>query len=307
MAEERVTSKWNKPWLTAPILMLFIFAAMHLSRFLLSKAKSEDLMLSISLIQILVLALPCMLYYLFRGRKFATPMPVSPIRFRHLGLILFAAASYVTGSLLIKFFFLRMNLKTVNVAGFFDSLSGQIEEPSFAGILLSFVLVPAICEELLFRGVLLAEYRSLGGMNAVLMTSFCFAMLHFSLTGFPAYFFAGVLFGTVTLVSRSVIPAVLLHILANALNVFASDQFLRITQIKNGPFFVGFLLTVLFAASLFFFLYCVEHLYYRFSEEPPETTLPPRNRDGVSRTFLSPTFLLLTVAFLLVTALQATL
>lgn len=302
MAEKQTGSGWNRPQIMAPCLMLFVLGAMHLSRFLLSRVEADDLLLGISLVQILVLILPCMLYYLIRGRKFASPMLFSPIGPRHIGLILFSALTFVSGGLVIKFVFRSAADRAVNMAGFFDGLSERIDNPPFAGVLLALVVIPAVCEEILFRGVLLAEYRSLGEINAVAITSLCFAMLHFSLTDFPAYLFAGLLLGTVTVVSRSVIPATLLHLLSNALNIFASDQFLSITLQKNGAFFVGFLLTVLFGFSLFFFLYCVEHLYFRYAEQPPETSLPPKNRANLSGIFLSPTFLVLIVAFLLITA-----
>lgn len=302
--EEPAKSTRSVPHLTAPLLMLFVFGAMHLSRLLLTGVKSGDLLLSISLVQLLVLILPCMLYYLLRRRKLATPMLLAPVGLRHFGLILFSALTFVSGSLLIKFFFQSLSDSTVRMDGFFDALSGTLEEPPFAGILLALVIVPAVCEEVLFRGVLLAEYRALGDWNAILVTALCFAMLHFSVTNFIAYLFAGILLGMVTVVSRSIIPATLLHLLSNALNVFASDRFLRITLLKNGSFFVGFLLAVLFGLSLFFFLYCVEHLYFRYSEQPSESSIPPRGRDGIAKTFLSPTFLLLIVVFLLITAFQ---
>ncbi len=304
MAEQSTKTGKTISHLTAPLLVLFVFGAMHLSRFLLARMESGDLLLSISLVQVLVLVVPCMLYYLLRKRKLATPMLLSPVGLRHFWLILFSALTFVSGSLLIKFFFRFLSDTTVEMKGFFDALSGNLEDPSFAGVLLSLVIVPAVCEEVLFRGVLLAEYRALGDWNAILITALCFAMLHFSVENFLAYLFAGVLLGMVAVVSRSIIPAVLLHLLSNALNVFASDQFLRITLLKNGSFFVGFLLAVLFGLSLFFFLYCVEHLFFRYAEEPSETTLPPRNREGISKTFLSPTFLLLIVVFLLITAFQ---
>ena len=74
-AEKRI--RWNQPHLTAPVLMLFILAAMHFSRYILAGSEDvADLFLSISLVQILVLLLPCMLYYLLKKRKLATPMPV---------------------------------------------------------------------------------------------------------------------------------------------------------------------------------------------------------------------------------------
>ena len=73
---------------------------------------------------------------------------------------------------------------------------------------------------------------------------------------------------------------------------------------RNGAFFVGFLLTVLFGAFLFLFLYCLEHQYLRFAQEPPVQSLPPKNRTNLHRVFLSPAFLLLCAVFFLITAFQ---
>lgn len=293
------------PQITAPILVLFVLVAMHLSRYLLAGAASGgDLLLSISIIQIIVLALPCMLYYLLKGRKLASPMALTPIGLRHITLIVFSALVFVSGSLLIRFGYQAFASQTVDTAGFFDGLYSGADEPSLAGMLLSFVIIPAVCEELLFRGIIFAEYRPLGEANAVLISAVCFAMLHFSLTNFPVYLFAGILLGVVTAVSRSVIPAVLLHLLSNTLSVFTSDRFLRIILQKNGAFFVGFLLAVLFGVALFLLLYSIEHLYLRYAVRPPEGSLPPKSRTAAVAVFLSPTFLLLVAAFLVILAVQ---
>lgn len=297
--------KVGAPQITAPLLVLFVLAAMHLSRYLLAGMSSGgDLLLSISVIQIIVLVLPCMLYYLLKGRKLASPMAVSPIGLRHITLIGFSALVFVTGSLLIRFGYQAFASQTVDTAGFFDGLYSGEAEPSLAGMLLSLVIIPAVCEELLFRGVLFAEYRSLGEANAILISAICFAMLHFSLTNFPVYLFAGILLGVVTAVSRSVIPAVLLHLLSNTLSVFTSDRFLRIILQKNGAFFVGFLLVVLFGIALFLLLYSIEHLYLRYAVRPLDGSLPPKSMDAALSVFLSPTFLLLVAAFLVILAVQ---
>jgi membrane protease YdiL (CAAX protease family) len=302
-AEKQI--RWNQPHLTAPVLMLFILAAMHFSRYILAGSEDvADLFLSISLVQILVLLLPCMLYYLLKKRKLATPMPVSPMKMRHIALTLFGGGVLIIGNLLIKFFYRAVAEQSVSTPAFFEGLSAGEGELSFAGILLSMVIIPAVCEELLFRGVILSEYRALGQGNAVLISAICFAMLHFSVTNFPVYLFVGILLGVITNASRSVVPAMLLHVLSNALSVFTSDQFLNIIMQKNGAFFVGFLLAVLFGTALFLFLYCVELQYLRFAQEPPEQSLPPKNRTHLAKVFLSPTFLVLTAAFLLITALQ---
>lgn len=302
-AEKKI--RWDQPRFTAPLLVLFILAAMHFSRFLLAGATDvADLFLSISLVQILVLLVPCMLYYLLKKKKLATPMPVSPMKLRHIPLTLFGGCVLILGNLLIKFFYRAVAEQAVSTPAFFEGLSAGDGELPFAGVLLSMVIIPAVCEELLFRGVILAEYRSLGQGNAILISAICFAMLHFSVTNFPVYLFVGILLGVITTASRSVIPAMLVHLLNNALSVFTSDQFLNIIMQKNGAFFVGFLLTVLFGAALFLLLYCIELQYLKFAEEPPEQSLPPKNRINLGKVFLSPTFLVLVAVFLVITAIQ---
>ncbi len=291
------------PQLTAPLLTLCVLVAVYLSRGLLAgAAEGGGLLLGVSIVQLLVLLLPCMLYYLLKGRRLASPIPFSPVTPRHLTLLLFGALTFVFGSLLINYCYQLFSAPTVSNAGFYAQLyTGN--EGSLVGVLLAFVVIPAVCEEVLFRGVLFAEYRAMGEWNAVLMTSLCFAMLHFSLSGFPVYLFAGLLLGVLTAVSRSIVPAVLLHLLSNALSLFASDRFLRVILQKNGAFFVGFLLVLLFGAALFLFLYCIEHLFLYYAEHPPEDSLPPKSRTFASQVFLSPTFLLLCVVFLVLTLL----
>lgn len=303
--EKRPRGLASLPHITTPLLVLFVLAAMHLSRFILLRAENPtNLFLSIALVQLTVLVLPCMLYYLLKGRKLSTPMFLSPLAPRHVGLTVSSALVLVVGSLLIKFFYRAASEQSADVSGFFDRISAGEADPPFAGVLLSIVIIPAVCEELFFRGVVLAEYRSLGEGNAIVISAACFAMLHFSVSGFPIYLFIGLLLGVVTSVSRSVIPSMILHLLSNTLNIYTSDQFLGIIMQKNGAFFVGFLLTVLFGAALFLLFYSMEHLYLKYAADPPEGSLPPKSRTHIAKVFLSPAFLVLIAAFLMITAFQ---
>ena len=295
----------NQPHITAPLLVLFAFVAMHLSRYMLAGSENvSDLFLNASLVQILVMIVPCMLYYLLKKRSLATPMPSFAIKGRHVALTFFGGCLLISGNLLIKFLYRLTSSQTADSSVFFAELSDKKEELSTLGIMLALVIVPAVCEELLFRGVLLAEYRALGEGNAVVISAICFAMLHFSVTGFPIYLFSGLLLGVIAASSRSVLPSILLHLLINALSLYTSDQFLSIIMDRNGAFFVGFLLTMMFGGFLFLFLYCLEHQYLRFAQKPPVQSLPPKNRTNLHRVFLSPAFLLLLAVFFLTTAIK---
>jgi len=78
-------------------------------------------------------------------------------------------------------------------------------------------LGPAIGEELATRGVLaLGLARRLGGIVAVLISAAAFAALHFSLVRALPTFILGACLATITLRTRSVVPAILAHALNNA-------------------------------------------------------------------------------------------
>lgn len=90
-------------------------------------------------------------------------------------------------------------------------------------------VMPALCEELIYRGVLFQGYRKSGALTAVLLTAFLFGMMHMNLNQFCYAFVLGVLFAFVREITGSILPAVLLHIFVNGKSVvilYASVHYL---------------------------------------------------------------------------------
>jgi sodium transport system permease protein len=86
--------------------------------------------------------------------------------------------------------------------------------------LLVFVLLPAICEELAFRGFILNGLRSrLHPWTAILISSFLFAIYHLNVFQALPAFVLGVVLGMLVVRSGSVLPAMLFHLLYNGLLV----------------------------------------------------------------------------------------
>ncbi len=88
-----------------------------------------------------------------------------------------------------------------------------------SSLLVLIALVPAVCEELLFRGFLLtglcAGSRKWGG---ILLAAGMFGVFHFLLFKFPVTAALGVVLGYLCWQSRSVIPAITAHFLHNAIS-----------------------------------------------------------------------------------------
>lgn len=77
--------------------------------------------------------------------------------------------------------------------------------------------MPAACEELLFRGVLLSAWESRGTRFAIAVTAALFALLHGDLYGLPAYLLVGGVSAFLTFALDSVYAGVIYHTVYNAL------------------------------------------------------------------------------------------
>jgi membrane protease YdiL (CAAX protease family) len=85
------------------------------------------------------------------------------------------------------------------------------------GFVLAISVTPAICEEFLFRGPVLAGLRrGIGAPGAVVVTAFLFAAMHLSPYRFLPQFALGIVLGAIVVRTGSIWPAVLLHGLHNA-------------------------------------------------------------------------------------------
>ncbi len=85
------------------------------------------------------------------------------------------------------------------------------------------VLLPAILEELLFRGVLLGRLRRHGRGFAAVASALFFTLLHSSLAGLPGIFLLAVVFALVDMRCGSLLPSMLMHGLNNLLAILFAN------------------------------------------------------------------------------------
>ena len=81
--------------------------------------------------------------------------------------------------------------------------------------ILALAAMPAICEELLFRGFVLSAWESRGTRFAIGVTAALFALLHGNLYGIPAYLLVGAVAGFLAFALDSVYAAMVYHTVYN--------------------------------------------------------------------------------------------
>ncbi len=79
---------------------------------------------------------------------------------------------------------------------------------------------PAICEELLHRGIMLKAYENRGSVKAVVITSIIFGLFHFDITNLLGATFLGLLIGYYVLRTNSIYAGMLAHFMHNAIHEF---------------------------------------------------------------------------------------
>lgn len=122
-------------------------------------------------------------------------------------------------------------IATNYVSFFLNSLLGIPEtKTAFSGMmpqnLFCFVcflviisIVGPVCEEIIFRHILLRPLRRYGDMTAAIITAFMFGLTHFNFDQFLYTFAFGFFLAVVALRAGSVIPAILCHVINNAVAV----------------------------------------------------------------------------------------
>ena len=120
--------------------------------------------------------------------------------------------------------------------------------------LFSSAVVPALCEELLFRGVICRSLMNYGSRTAILVSAVLFALMHTNLGQLLYAFAAGLLLGWLYVRSGSLKLAVLLHFINNATvcaKVFArarlsSDAADAVCYAVEGIIFVACVLSAIY-------------------------------------------------------------
>ena len=96
---------------------------------------------------------------------------------------------------------------------------------------ISVAIVPACVEEFAFRGIMLGILRKHSDGLAILVSSIMFGLMHGNFMQIPFAFVVGLILGYMTVKTNSMLPAIIVHFLNNAISV----TFSLLTENKNLP------------------------------------------------------------------------
>lgn len=187
---------------------------------------SGQLLLSAGILILTLVVIPS--WFVHRSRtRWKSAFALNPARGASLlaGLLLGLGAWTIVYEILIFNSDLEVWLQLLEDSELQNTLDRLIASASLPVKLLCLAAVPAICEELFFRGFLLSSLRSAWNspMRALIFTSLLFAAAHvitdasLTLERFPGTLLLGLLLGVVRIESGSILPGIILHATNNAL------------------------------------------------------------------------------------------
>jgi len=219
------------------------------------------------ILQLLLFLIPAVTYALMK-KSSPQKMRMKGFKIKHLP---FVAVLSLTVSIIVFVVNISFSM-LINNGG---AAVTQIEDLKFSNgaelvmMILAAVILPAIAEEFLVRGILLSEFESLGTVYAIVISAIAFSAMHTSFYNLPGHFFAGLVYGWLAYRMNSIIPVMIAHIVNNALAVY-----LKYFIEKNSRELQTNIIVLVIVAALAFLvlLYLTVTLTERLSNERKKET-----------------------------------
>ena len=289
-----------KSTFSAPLLIILIMMLLIVSRFvdLGSLAYQENICLAVIVMQLVIVVVPTMFYVKVRGEAIGGRLRFTPIGIEKLLVTLLAALTLILGDTLLKLGLYNIGAIDGEFTTYHYYLGGT--QPGVLYSLITFGVLPAIIEELLFRSLLCAEYEKSGVAAAVLGSAGLYAMFSMDFGYFPVYLLAGLIFALVMYLTRSLFAAMICHFCYNLFQLGVGETVRTIITKPQSVGFLVFAVTALFLLSLAALFGECERIYYGYSlaGKKAEYINPAAGLRSFAEAMLAPPYLVAFIVFL---------
>ena len=169
------------------------------------------------ILQILIelfLAVPSIIYLILQKRSLKVSLGLNPLTWKQWLLLIPLAICLVNVTEFINMISL---LFTTNSVG--DHMMDMTLHYPFLLVFFAIGIMPMICEEVVFRGVVYQGYRRSGILRAILLSAFLFGIMHMNLNQFCYAFVLGILFCLINEAVGSFLPSMMMHLFINGRSV----------------------------------------------------------------------------------------
>ena len=216
--------------------------------------------LGVVILLTVIFFIPAYLYYKFtkRGRlsSVLNELKIKAPKIDHIFLLFFGA---VLISVCVFYINLLFRLREGYTYGFYlynTFFTGKLPSPDTPLFpIIAFALVPAMCEEFMFRGIFHASYEKQGFMSAAITSSIMFALVSLDIRTFISNFALGLFLSFILYLTRSLVSCFIVNFLFKCFMLFFGTnlQSYVLSSSNKAVFFAATIGTMLISCAVFAF------------------------------------------------------
>lgn len=273
-----------------PILTMAVYILLILTRIIPSEAfgNTAALFAALVILEVTVFALPSFTYCRLFSIDYVGELGIRAPSARSYSKIALFCLVALFGALTVN--------SLIYLTGLLDEslfMTGPLifsEAPvrtQFLYVFFAYAMIPAICEEFLFRGILFSGYfacfAGLGGarrfLSASVLSSVLYAMAGFDFAGFFSRFFVGMVLCCAVFVTRSLVSAILVRFACGILSVYLVPALRNMVIQPLMRAFAFLFIPTVFLLSLVFLFLVLEREYLKRAHDP---SYSPSSADSLS-------------------------
>ncbi len=182
----------------------------------------ENIYLLIVTLEITAFVIPSIIYCHVKGFEYAKGLELKIPELNKIPVIISSLFALIAMNVLLNLALFKINPESFAGQG---GITASGENINVLGVIISVAVIPAVCEEFVFRSVLFRDYNKYGALASIIITSIFFGIIHFDASRFIIYFVSGFMFGLTVYISRSVMCAMAVHALYNIYSIFFESLF----------------------------------------------------------------------------------
>lgn len=196
-----------------------------------ARAQMRELYSGLLITEYIIILLPSLLFIYLKKLPVRRFLRLNPLGIKNLILIpLIMVLSYP-----VSVFFNYIGFMFINAFGHLQA--NPVPTPANSGELVTgfliIALTPGICEEVMFKGLVLNGYRELGRKKAIIYSSILFGIFHFNLQNLLGPIYLGIVLGVIFTKTNSLYSSILGHTTNNAIALSLSFILFQAGEVTN--------------------------------------------------------------------------
>ena len=284
----------------ASYLVLFVFLMLLFSRYVVSMlGDASNEYLAVIILQLLTFGFPAAITYRLKSIDlFGAPskkrepyhrqIRMTAVRPAYAVITVATVFALISGCLLLSINFTGKSSLEGSFS-LYDTFISKYNGTSLGAVwlLLAYAALPAFCEEMIFRGIVLSEYEEkYGKVCAFAMSTVFFAFLHFNISKLPVYLFAGALLTALLYATRNLFCTMLAHFAYNVFGIFGQQYVTEFYVTAGNMWAVVIVLLAMLLLSASVFCGSASRLYGMYSKnDAPSDEVEKTDKKTLSDAF----------------------